>query len=98
MSNLELEIKNIIEEVICGKYVGKLKVVKEETKENDPLWMLLLYLDLELSPMILAYEGTEERFKNFIRNEIKTRKLHNIHFWKAIQELPSGDEIDDNDE
>ena len=79
MTTLESEIKTIIEEVICGKYIGKLKVVKEEVGESI-LWMLLLYLNMELSPMILAYEGTEEQFKLFIRNEIKTRKLHSVHF------------------
>ena len=60
MTTLESEIKSIIEEVICGKYIGKLKVVKEEVDKNI-LWMLLLYLNMELSPMILAYEGTEEQ-------------------------------------
>ena len=94
MTTLESEIKTIIEEVICRKYVGKLKVVKGEVGESI-LWMLLLYLNMELSPMILAYEGTEEQFKLFIRNEIKTRKLHGVHFWTAIQEFPE-DEMDDN--
>lgn len=95
MTTLESEIKTIIEEVICGKYIGKLKVVKEEVDENI-LWMLLLYLNMELSPMILAYEGTEEQFKSFVRNEIKTRKLHDVRFWTAIQEFPLDDEMDDN--
>jgi hypothetical protein len=34
MTTLESEIKTIIEEVICRKYVGKLKVVKEEVGES----------------------------------------------------------------
>jgi len=87
MTTIESEIKNIIEEVICGKYIGKLKVIKEEI-EGTEFWTLLLYLNLELSPMILAYAGNEEQFKNFIRKEMKDRKLHGIHFWKALQELP----------
>lgn len=95
MTTLESEIKTIIEEVICGKYIGKLKVVQEDVNDST-LWMLLLYLNLELSPMILAYEGTEVQFKDFIRNEIKIRKLHDVHFWTAIQELPLDDEMDDN--
>ena len=87
MTTIESEIKNIIEEVTCCKYIGRLKVTKEEI-EGDEFWSLLLYLSLETSPMILAYAGTEEQFKNFIRKELKERKLQGVHFWTAIQELP----------
>ncbi len=86
MTQIEIDIRNIINEVICGKYIGKLKVIQETMPNNNTLWMLLLYLDRELTPMILAYEGTEEQFKEYIRKEIKTRKLHGVHFWNAIQE------------
>ena len=74
MTQIEIDIRNYgIFQSILG--------------ENDnTLWMLLLYLDRELTPMILAYEGTEEQFKEYIRKEIKTRKLHGVHFWNAIQE------------
>ncbi len=91
MTTIEQDIRNIIDEVICGKYIGKLKVVTEELPDNSTLWMLLLYLDMELTPMVLAYEGTEEQFKDFIRKEIKARKLQNVHFWKAIQEIEPED-------
>ncbi len=79
MTNLELEIKAIIEKATCTKYIGKLKVFKE-TVGDSTLWTLLLYLNLELSPMVLAYEGTEDQFKDFVYSEMKTRKLYNVHF------------------
>jgi len=95
MTTIEQDIKNIIDEVICGKYIGKLKVIQEIVPDTDStIWMLLLYLDMELTPMILAYEGTEEKFKEFIKSELKTRKLQSVHFWKALQEYQ--EEIDDN--
>lgn len=93
MTSLETEIKNIIEEVTKSKYIGKLKV-KKESLENSTFWMLLLYLDTEFTPMILAYEGSESDFKDFIRTEMKSRKLERVGFWKAIQELP--EEINDD--
>ena len=95
MTTIELEIKNIIEDIICGKYIGKLKVSKEEMGDSV-LWTLFLYLDLELSPMILAYEGSEDQFKNFIKDEIKERKLQGVRFWKAVQELSVDDEMYNN--
>lgn len=96
MTVLEKEIKAIIEEIIDGKYIGRLKVEKENIDDEEPLWMLLLYLDMEQTPIILAHQGTEEQFKDFIRKEIKFRKLHAIHFWTAVQELP--EQNDDCDE
>lgn len=96
MTEIEKHIKEIIEEVIEGKYVGKLKVVSEPVNDSV-LWMLLLYLDLELTPMILAYEGTKDEFYDFIRKEMKARKLQTVKFWKAVQVFP-GDEVNDCDE
>ena len=87
MTAIEHEIKQIIEDVICCKYIGKLKVVKEVVDDSE-FWMLLLYLDMEQTPLILAYEGTEDQFKDFIRSEIKLRKLQGVRFWKAIQTYP----------
>lgn len=84
---IETEIRNTINEIICGKYVGKLKVTTEEMP-GGTLWMLLLYLDMEQTPMVLAYQGTEEQFKEFVKSEIKARKLHAVKFWSAVQEYP----------
>lgn len=86
MTEIESEIKEIIEEVVDGKYIGRLKVVTEPINDST-LWMLLLYLDLEMTPMILAYEGNEREFKDFIRSEMKARKLQTVKFWKANQEF-----------
>lgn len=85
MTEIEKHIKEIIEEVTNSKYIGKLKVIEEPINDST-LWMLLLYLDLEITPMILAYEGTENDFIEFITKELKLRKLHTVKFWKAIQE------------
>lgn len=89
MKELENEIRQIIDETIGGRYIGKLKVEKDN--EYD-LWMLLLFLDREMTPLVLAYEGTVDSFKEFIRKEIKQRKLQMVKFWKGIQELPTDDD------
>lgn len=57
MTPQELEIKSIIEEATCTKYIGKLKI-SEEPIGDSTLWTLFLYLNLELTPMIFAYDGT----------------------------------------
>lgn len=93
MRQIENDIRNIIDEVTCSKYTGKLKVIKEILPEDSILWMLLLYLDTEMTPMILAYEGTEDEFKDFIRSEIKSRKLQTVHFFKMHEELVEEDDM-----
>lgn len=92
---IETEIKNIIEEVTCSKYIGKLRVVYEE---DIDLWSLLLYLDLEQTPLVMAYQGDVEKFKEFIRKEMKSRKLQFVEFWNTIRQIPDEeeDEMDDN--
>lgn len=77
---IESEIRGIINKVIDGKYIGKLKVIQE-----DDVWTLLLYLDKEQVPMVLLKQGTEEEFKNFIAQEMKERKLQITHFLKLVQ-------------
>lgn len=93
MKQIENDIRNIIDEVTNSKYIGKLKVIQDKISDDETLWMLLLYLDTEMTPMILAHEGTEEEFKDFIRSEMKTRKLQNVRFFKMHQELVEEGEL-----
>lgn len=93
MKQIEIDIRNIIDEVTCSKYTGRLKIMKDDLPEDGILWSLLLYLDTEMTPMILAYEGTEDEFKEFIRRELKIRKLQNVDFFKMHQELVEEEEL-----
>lgn len=83
-SNLKQEILDIIKSETGREYIGKLNIEKEDM--NPPLWGLMLYLDLELSPIVLAYQGSEQGFKDFIKAEMKSRKMQVVKFWKAVKE------------
>lgn len=87
---IENKIKDIIEEASNCKYIGKLKVIHE-----DDLWMLLLYLDLEETPLVMAHQGDYEQFEDFIKSEVKARKLHMIKFWKCQEILPDYNKLYD---
>lgn len=76
MENLEKEILEIINEAIGEKYVGGLKILIE-----DDIYELLLYLNQEMAPLVLAMQGTESEFKEFIRKEMKTRQLERVNYW-----------------
>ena len=86
MTTLEQEILNIINCTIKGKYIGKLRVVIE-----DDMYNLLLYLNQEQAPLIIGYQGTEEKFKEFVQKEIQTRQMERVSYWTAIQERPTSD-------
>ena len=79
---LEKEIRELINETINGKYIGKLRVEYDENMEGGPLYMLFLYLDLEQTPMVLARQGTKEAFLDFVKTEIQKRKLQITSFRK----------------
>ena len=83
LNPLELEVLDIINKTVGGRYVGQLKVVKE-----DDWYILLLHLNQEQAPMRLGIEGTEEDFKKYIEDEIRTRRLHWTSYWQAFQEVP----------
>lgn len=83
---LETEFRNLIDETVGGKYIGKLSIEKEDQQDGPPVWGLFMYLDLEYSPLILSYQGTKEQFKDFVKKEIKSRKLERVSYWKTIKE------------
>ena len=94
MTTLEKEILNIINETTDSEYIGKLKVVVD-----DDSYTLGLYLNLEMSPMVFSYQGDEQGFKDFIREEMKSKKLQNIFRYEVIRDiLLSGMEEYEDDE
>lgn len=84
MTDLEEEIRKLIDEVTEREYVGKLQVSHE-----DDIWTLYLYLNRELVPLVMSIQGDEEKFKKFVKTEMRKRRLHEVKFWKAIRELPA---------
>lgn len=78
------EILDIIDETIGGEYVGKLEVIVD-----DDWYTLNLFMNMHNAPLVLAYQGTEEEFKNYIREEIKKRKLEKVMRYEIRRELPA---------
>jgi len=95
MTTLEKEILEIINDATDSEYIGKLKVIVD-----DNSYTLGLYLNLEMSPMIFYYEGDEKGFKNYIREEMKNRKLQKIFRYEVIRDilLPGMEECEEDEE
>lgn len=101
---LEQEILEIINCATCSQYTGKLEVTvdDEEVKCGKffPKWYTLkLYLNLHMSPMVFAYQGTEQEFKDYIKEEMKSRKLQKIFRYEVIRDiiLPGDERCEDEE-
>lgn len=95
MTTLEKEILNIINEATDSEYIGKLKVIVD-----DGLYNLGLYLNREMTPTVLSFQGTEEEFKEFVREEMKSRKPQRVFRYEVIRDilLPGMEEYEDDEE
>ena len=96
MTKLEQEILEIINTTIDGKYIGRLRAFSN----GKNMWELRLYLDRWFTPVVLAFEGTEDEFKEFVRKEIKTRKMEKTKYYSITRYplVPELDIIEENDE
>ena len=95
MTTLEKEILNIINEATDSEYIGKLKVIVD-----DDLYNLGLYLNREMTPTVLSFQGTEEEFKEYVRDEMKFRKPQRVFRYEVIRDilLPGMEEYEDDEE
>lgn len=95
MTTLEKEILEIINDATDSEYIGKLQVVVD-----DGFYTLKLYLNLEMVPMIISYQGTEQEFKDFIYEEMKNRKLQKVFRYEVLRDilLPGMEEYEDDEE
>ena len=95
MTTLEKEILEIINDATDSEYIGKLKVIVD-----DDSYTLGLYLNLDMKPMVFYYQGDQDGFKSFIRDEMKSRKLQKVFRYEVIRDilLPGMEECEDEEE
>ncbi len=84
MKDIDTEIRELINKVTEREYVSKLHV-----DYTDGIWTLYLYLNRELVPMVMSIQGDYEKFKAFVAQEMRKRRLHEVKYWKTNRELPA---------
>ena len=105
--SLAQQILDIIDETICGQYIGKLEVITDDfkcdykccekinpdcttcDKYTGNWYTLNLFMNMHNAPLVLAYQGTEDGFKEYIKEEIKKRRLEKIMRYEVRRELPA---------
>ena len=70
------------------KYVGELKI--EDL--NPTGYKVSFYLNHTENPLVIISDLPDKEFIDFIKNELKIRKLHRTKYCKAIK-LPSDEKI-----
>lgn len=90
MTQLECELLDIINDTIKGKYIGKL-----EAGKDGNMYCLALYLNRTTTPAISLMKEckTEQEFKDFVREEIKKRKLENVSYWSVRIDYEGQDDL-----
>lgn len=83
MTELEEEIRQIINDTTEREYITKLHV-----GHDGDIWTLYLYLNRELVPLVMSIQGDEEKFKKFVKREMKKRRLEEVKYWKTTREIP----------
>lgn len=84
MKNIETEIRELINDVTEREYISKLIV-----DHTDDIWTLYLYMNKELVPMVMSIQGDYNKFKAFVAQEMRKRRLHEVKYWKTDRVLPA---------
>ena len=88
---LEQAIRDIITNLYCVTYTGKLNVV--ETFDNSfpgdaPIhlgYIVKIGLNKDERPIELAMEGSDVSLLSYIKKELKERSFHRTKYFTAIQ-------------
>lgn len=87
---LEQAIRDLIRELYCKEYTGKLKVntITYKFPEEEPIilgYTLELGLNKEERPLFISYEGSEDNFLEKVKKELLKRDLSRVDYFTAIQ-------------
>lgn len=81
LQELEVAIGDLIKQIYCKEYVGKMKLVELLTYSGGHLgYKLTLGLNNVDKPLIISYEGTETQFLGYLEKELRSRHLETVIF------------------
>lgn len=83
---LEQAILDIICNLYCKKYTGKLKVVEIFTQDKQHLgYLTKLELNKKDRPLTISIEGSDEQFLKQIREELRIGRFSEVDYFEAFQ-------------
>ena len=87
MKDLELAIKELIEDIYNCKYKGLIRVseiTRDHPKGPTHLgYQVEIGLNKDEKPIVLAIDGNKQDFLNFIKSELKKNRYNFVDFFTA---------------
>lgn len=82
IQELEQAILDIISNVYCKKFTGKMKVL---TIGDGIGYMLKLELNKSDKPFSVSIEGSQEQFLKQVKEELRLARLNTTEYFEAVQ-------------
>ncbi len=81
MTPLEKEVRIVIKEIYQAEYVGTLAI--KPIMDNDTIigYVLKLGLNKDERPLSIAFEGNKDQFVQYLKQELRTRRLAETDFY-----------------
>ena len=78
--SLEEEVRTVIEKMYQAKYVGTLQV---SSLGEQAGYKLRLGMNKDERPLYIAFEGDKDGFIKYLKEELRTRRLHETWFFRG---------------
>lgn len=85
MNGLSQAVLQLIEQIYCKKYIGRLEVIHHEADASNPSeYILHMYPHMQLrAPLCMAFQcDTDEEFLEKVKKELEQRNLIRSDFYK----------------
>lgn len=79
MKTLEDKVRDVIKEALESEYIGNLSIVQDEDS-----YTLKLDLNQHEAPMYFSYQGTEDKFLEYLSKDLRQRQIDRAKYYKGI--------------
>ena len=80
-TQLEDEVRTVIEDIYKAKYVGALQITPILNEESQLGYKLRLGMNKDERPLYIAFEGNKDGFIKYLKQELRIRRLADTEFY-----------------
>lgn len=80
-TQLEEEVRAVINETYQAEYVGTLNVTPITDGETQTGYLLRLGMNIDERPLFIAFEGSKDEFIKYLKQELRIRRLSETCFY-----------------
>ena len=91
-TQLEEEVRTVIEDIYKAKYIGALQITYILDGEVQLGYKLRLGMNKDERPLYIAFEGNKEEFIKYLQQELRNRRLAETEFYYGEKLYKSNEE------